>query len=102
MSKKTPKKSAAPKTAATKLRWSLGVYRSATTGELIAVYCRKDGVVSPSYAKTVASKKALFHMIYFGMTYVAARKLLFAEAAKAGVKEKKIVKASAKEARQAA
>lgn len=85
--KAAPKKSEAKKP--TTLRWMLGVFVSASSGELIAVYCRKDGSVAPYYAKTVKAKKALFAASYKDMTYAEARAQLFKDATKAGVKAPK-------------
>ena len=82
--KNSPKKSAEKKPA---MRWSLGVFESAKSGDLIAVYCRVDGTVAPLYAKSVASKKAKFHAKYVGVTYAEAREQLFKDAAKAGVRQ---------------
>ena len=86
----TKSKSPAKKSSTAKARrWSIGVFQSATSNEHIVQYCRVDGTVSPSYAKTVKTKKALFHATYSNVTYVEARKRLIAAAAKAGVKESK-------------
>ena len=84
--KSAPKKSEAKKPA---LRWMLGVFTSAKSGDLIAVYCRKDGTVAPLYAKSVKTKKALFHSKYVGCTYAEAREQLMKDAAKAGIKPPK-------------
>lgn len=84
-SKKTPKTAKAAEKKPT-MRWMLGVFASAATGELIAVYCRVDGTVAPMYAKTVKTKKALFAAKYVGITYAEARAQLMKDAAKAGIK----------------
>ena len=89
MSKQTPKRSEA-KTPVQ--RWMLGVFVSAATGDHISVYCRKDGTVAPLYAKSVKTKKALFHSAYKGITYAEAREQLLKDAAKAGVKPPKVEK----------
>ena len=82
---KTPKRK---KASAVKLRrWSIGVFPSATNNHHLVTYCRVDGTVSPSYAETVKTKKALFHEVYAGVTYARARRQLLADAAKAGVND---------------
>ena len=87
VSKKTPKAAKAAKKPT--MRWSLGVFHSAKSGELIATYCRIDGTVVPLYAKSVKTKKALFHSKYVGCTYAEAREQLMKDAAKAGIKPPK-------------
>lgn len=88
MTKKTTK---TPAAKTSKLRWSIGVFESAKNpGEMIVVYCTKAGRVSPSYAKTVRSKQAKHHMVYFGMTFAEARaKLLKVAGVKAPKASKK-------------
>ena len=76
MSKKSPKP--AKKAPAKSLRWSLGLYRTAK-GKLAAVYVRADGSVVPYLQRRVGSAKILFHKVYNGITYSAARAQLVKE-----------------------
>ena len=79
MSKKTSKKSAAQPR-----RWSLGVFVSKETGELLVTYCTTKGRVAPYMAKSVTSKTARVHGVYKNMTFSQARAKLLKQA---GIKE---------------
>ena len=80
------KKSKAPATTSTaKRRWSIGLFRNAS-GALVTVYVTADGVPMPYEAKRVHGK-ILFHAVYSGMKYSAARQKLLKES---GLKDKKV------------
>jgi hypothetical protein len=81
--KSAPKKAPAKKV----LHWHVGVFRSASNGDMIVLYARVDGSVAPYYARKATTKQALFHASYSGITYAAARKQLLKDATKAGVKD---------------
>jgi len=97
--KSSPAKKAPAKKAPTKKvqRWSLGLFRSAANGgDPVVLYCTVAGVVSSYYAKKVASKQALFHASYVGVTYAQARAKLLADAAKGNGKTRRLLADAAK------
>jgi hypothetical protein len=68
-------------------RWSIGLARNAS-GELIAVYTRKDGTPMKSEKKRI-SGKVLAHAVFTGCTFAQARQKLLKQSGIAGKKAAK-------------